>query len=339
MAMMKDIQGALLAARRAGGGGRVPAIAPPTAGPAIPVQRPAMPGVAVPSPEPVQPPAATAAPATPVVPPPSIAAPSGPMIGATAAPGALAGGGATVPYAQTSTFGPGADLRTTQIAPNEQANRYKIAGERFDQFAQATEPEYMKAIRKATQAAAAHGRLGSGMLTTDYGNLADRRASEMDRTRRSFMTDALEGSIMDDYRSRGELRGEREYQQGMARTGIGDRITEAELRDRLQNSELQRRLSAGEAASRLGYTESPYAYALQAAAQARNAQAGGGDWLGQLGQSMGYGMQPVAGQAAPAAAPGGAMRYTPGASGYQPITGWQQPQQNPFLRYLSPGVN
>jgi hypothetical protein len=334
MAMMRDVYGAISAARRKQGGAGVPAITPPSA-PAVPVQPVVQPGMT--AVQPVQP--VLKAPGTigdPITPAPAIA-PTGPNIGIVPPPGGLAT--PAVPYAETKTFGPGDDLRTTQIAPGQQANRYKIAGERFDQFAQETEPEYMKAIRKATQAAAAHGRLGSGMLTTDYGNLADRRASEMDRVRRSFLTDALEGSIGDDRYSREELRGERAYQHGLGRESIGDRITEAELGDRLATSGLQRRLAAGEAAGRLGYTESPYAYALQAAAAAR--QAGGNDWLGQLGQSMGYGMQPAQPQQASAGVPGGAMQYLPGMSGYQPITRWAQPPaQNSFLRYLTPpGVN
>jgi hypothetical protein len=223
-----------------------------------------------------------------------------------------------VPYAQTSTFGPGQDLRATQIAPGDQANRYKIAGDRFDQFAQASEPAYQQAIRKATAAAAANGRLGSGMLTNAYGDVASQRASAMDQARRGFLTDALEGSIQDDRYSRDELRGERGYQNDQARYAGTNALAQRQFEEQMRDAEFRRRMQTAEASERLGYRDNPYAYAIQAAQSRRAGEDNG--WMEGLGAAMGYGVQPARAPAPPTA-PSYAPRiqYRPGISGIQPM--------------------
>jgi hypothetical protein len=122
------------------------------------------------------------------------------------------------------------DAQTGKLA---QVDRTKLAEDMFNQFAEATDPAYKLAMRRATEAGAHAGRIGSGQLRTQYGTLAGDRARELDLAKRGFMGDALKGSIDDEFRkfgalsgfedqlfgqearTRGELRGERGYQGGL----------------------------------------------------------------------------------------------------------------------------
>jgi hypothetical protein len=162
--------------------------------------------------------------------------PSGPIIGPSI-PGQQP---TTAQQTSITQFGPGNDLRDNQIAPNQDVDRLKIAGDYFSQFAESTDPAYQKSIRDATKAAAANGRLGSGMLTTDYGDLAGDRSRELDLQRRGFLTQALEGTIDDARSNRDELRGERDYQTGSAQQATENAIRQRLLEEALLNGQFGR---------------------------------------------------------------------------------------------------
>ncbi len=131
----------------------------------------------------------------------------------------MPGGGLT----DVSAFSPQSNLIGAQIAPG-QTDRMGIARDYFNQFAEATNPAYEHAIRTATQHAAANGRMGSGMLTTDYGNLADNRTRNLDLMQRGLLTDATQASIGDAQNNRHELRTERGYQNDQSQQAIQNAI-------------------------------------------------------------------------------------------------------------------
>src|SRR5262245_23993950 len=113
-----------------------------------------------------------------------------------------------------SLIDPSNDLRNFQITPGAMLDRFKLAGEQFDTFANATSPQYQAALRDANRAAAATGRLGSGMLRTSYGDLANQRNLQLDTQRENLFQNALLGSVQDaqtqfeDYlRSQAQLSG------------------------------------------------------------------------------------------------------------------------------------
>lgn len=84
-------------------------------------------------------------------------------------------------------------------------DRVKMAQDLFDQFSQTTDPAYDLAIKKATKARVAAGGARSGMLRTDYGDLALQRSRDLDLQKRSLISDALEKSIQDQYNKAGFL--------------------------------------------------------------------------------------------------------------------------------------
>lgn len=249
----------------------------PTQSPTIQAAAPGQAGLAPMTPPAPQPP--TPAPATPSVAPATAPAMTPPSV----AP--------AIPGAATSGFGPGNDLRTTQIAPSTSPrlagtqgmvdaqagklasgpDRFQLAQDRFKTYADQTDPAFQASIRAATQNAAANGAIGSGMLGTTYGDLGLQRSRDLQAERDTLFGNALEGTIGDtranvgllaglegqqygqDAQSRNELRGERGYQNGMEQQAYDRGIQGLTLEDALTNSAFGR----GQAQEQAGEANNP----------------------------------------------------------------------------------
>lgn len=164
-------------------------------------------------------------------------------------------------------FGPGNDLRSTQINPvvgqrlqgvqqgtdalfkalTSGPSLQDAALERYKLFGQDQSDQRTRGIQQIGQAAARLGRLGSGMVTTDLGNLEERlgRADAQERARlasdlafaeggerRANLASGLgfEGSVYGQGReAREEARGERAYQSDQSRTAFEQEILRRQL--------------------------------------------------------------------------------------------------------------
>lgn len=82
-------------------------------------------------------------------------------------------------------------------------NRLQLAQTAFDTFAKSTAPAYAADLRQATQQAAGNGQVGSGMLRTTYGNLANQRALALDTERDNLINQATGATIADQQANRG----------------------------------------------------------------------------------------------------------------------------------------
>jgi hypothetical protein len=82
-------------------------------------------------------------------------------------------------------------------------NRLDLATSAFDTFAKSTAPQYTADLREATQRAAGAGNIGSGMLRTTYGNLANQRALALDTERSNLINSATTATIADQQANRG----------------------------------------------------------------------------------------------------------------------------------------
>src|SRR5215510_3274422 len=142
-----------------------------------------------------------------------------------------------------SLIDPSNDLRNFQITPGAMLDRFKLAGEQFDTFANATSPQYQAALRDANRAAAATGRLGSGMLRTSYGDLANQRNLQLDTQRENLFQNALLGSVQDaqtqfeDYlRSQAQLSGmqNQAFNQGIQGATLQEALTSGAFSRALQ---------------------------------------------------------------------------------------------------------
>lgn len=247
-------------------GGMVQQRAPVTAAPTAPAPMPPTPGY-MPGGEiarPQQPP-----PGGVVVPPPQPPQPQQPD-----------GGGDRF----ITPFGPGNDLVYGQINPEgsdrlkqyqdqllsysqglaDTPDRNELARQSWEQIAQASEPEFQKELQGVGQKAAALGRIGSGITTSELGDVTLQREKYLGNLQRQLATEASGQTLSDrlarlqagqgleaqqygqEAGNRAELRGERGYQHDVAQEPYQQQLQQIALRDALINSEFGRQLQAGQ---------------------------------------------------------------------------------------------
>jgi hypothetical protein len=98
----------------------------------------------------------------------------------------------------------GADAALQGVAA---VDRFKLAQDKFNEFAESTKGAYEADNRNVLRSNAARGRMGSGMLRTDFGNLDLARGRDLDLQRKQVFNEALEGSIDDSFRKADTLQG------------------------------------------------------------------------------------------------------------------------------------
>lgn len=131
-------------------------------------------------------------------------------------------------YANTSTFGPGGDLRSTQILPGGSGvDRFQLAQSRYKDFLDQSAPGDFDAVRMVGQRAASRGAVGSGMEARGFADTGRAIESARGSAKNTFLNDALQGTIQDQANQRAEARGERTYQAGAAQDSINNRRQQA----------------------------------------------------------------------------------------------------------------
>jgi hypothetical protein len=213
-------------------------------------------------------------------------------------------------------------------------DRAKLAMDAFQRFQEQGDPAYQTRLREVGQKAAALGRIGAGMTTSDLGDVNVRREQELLREQGRLSGEAAGLSLQDrlaaqsglesgagtlaglggeefnrGIQQRHELRGERGYQGDLAERAQQARIDQERAEFDRQQQETENKLREQQILSGLvqGSPYSPYA-GLQGASQLGG---GGGtaDFFSQLAQQGGGGAQPQAPVAAP---PGGFGGQVPG---------------------------
>lgn len=162
---------------------------------------------------------------------------------------------------------PNNPLTAQTITPGATADRYAIAQQRWDQFQQSTDPAYQAVLRQANRYGAAQGRLGSGSLRTEFGNLANLRNQQLDTAREGFLTNALEGSIDDVWKS----------------------LSLAERQQAFQNMQQQQAWRQGLDQFQAGQTSNPYGAQTDLAGMYGNAGQQAGNALTEYWRSLGLG--------------------------------------------------
>lgn len=182
------------------------------------------------------------APGTTQVPVPNInpgIVPGGPTPMKPPVPGTIPGAGGptamppvnppgSMPTQPLTTFGPGNDLRSTQINPGTEPDRLALASNYFSSLAAADEPGFDADIRKITQRAAAGGSTGSGMFRSDLTDAATNRHNNLLQQAAGLAYEGGSAAIGDQANNRAELRTERGYQTDQAKSAL-DRATEQRL--------------------------------------------------------------------------------------------------------------
>lgn len=155
--------------------------------------------------------------------------------------------------AALSSFGPGNDLRSTQIAPDQTVDRVALAKKVAADFRASRQPQHDANVRHILEGNAGLGRLGSGMLNTDVGNEANAFEQQQTDLERQLENSAVEGTIGDQANARNELRTERGYQTSTAEQALRDQIQQYLLEQQGQQQDFSNGLSL----ATLGYGNSP----------------------------------------------------------------------------------
>lgn len=131
-------------------------------------------------------------------------------------------------------------------------DRFKLAQDKLREWNDSTKDLFDSDLKNATAKAAAQGQGRSGMLRTDYGNLTDRRASQRNAMERSLLTDALEGTIGDQFRKTDTLRGLESGISGQEANLRGEARTERGYGDQISRENIAARQRAKEQAAGMG---------------------------------------------------------------------------------------
>jgi hypothetical protein len=213
-------------------------------------------------------------------------------------------------------------------------DRGQLAMDAFQRFQEQGEPQFQQRLQDVGRRAAALGRVGAGMTTSDLGDVTTRREQELTREQGRLSGEAAGLTLQDrlaaqsglesgagtlaglggeefnrGIQQRGELRGERGYQGDLAERAQQARVSQEQAEFDRQQTETENKLREQQILSGLvqGSPYSPYA-GLQGASQL-----GGGDnpadYFSLLAQQGGGGAQPQAPVSAP---PGGFGGQVPG---------------------------
>ena len=143
---------------------------------------------------------------------------TGGVVGGGDAGASTAPGGSDSLAPNVTPTDPNNDLRCLmQITPGSLLDRFKLAQQQYGTYSDSTNPQYLAALRDATRAAAGAGRLGSGLLRTSYGVVANTRAQSLQNERDTLFQNALLGSVQDAQKQFQDLLQEQGYQSGLGR--------------------------------------------------------------------------------------------------------------------------
>ena len=174
------------------------------------------------------PPGPVVAPPT-VAPPAAVPAPQTPLAAPTVAP-------------TLTPTDPDNPLTAQTIAPASGVDHFRLAQERFDTFAQGSDPAYQAALRDAKRVGAAAGGLGSGMLRTSLGDYAANRANALDVEKRRTFADAIENTVGDARFATGVAQQQQGFQSDQQRQAFENELRRMGFDDDLLNSAFGRAL-------------------------------------------------------------------------------------------------
>ncbi len=181
----------------------------------------------------------------------------------------------------TQQFGPGNNLISTQFNPTASEglqgvqqdifsdleglrtgpSRGELASQAFSQIQEASAPRFQSELRDVGRRAATLGRIGSGVTTSELGDVQVTRERDLDLLRRGLATDAAGRGLEDRFRQlgatqgvsgqlfgqeqsgRNELRGERGFQEGLDRRAVQERVQQRALEEALLEGQFGRDFS------------------------------------------------------------------------------------------------
>lgn len=224
---------------------------------------------------------------------PSVGPVTGPASSTVPAGATVATTPASVSAPSTSTSSaPSGSVATTPTDPNNAltaqtiarapgVDRFKLAQDQVNAWNDATQPQYEADERDATRRAAGKGQLNSGMLRTAYGNLALARDTQRNAQEKNYLTDALQGTIADQFGDVGIAQQQQGFQSGQQQNAFSQALQQATTEDSLTGNSFERALQA----AMFGYQGNPADTQLALAGDYGKQAAGAGTAAGQYGQA------------------------------------------------------
>lgn len=125
-------------------------------------------------------------------------------------------------YAAATPFTGANNLLSTQIAPMEGPDRAELAADALRLFEERQGEERQAGIQDIGRSAASLGRIGSGVTTSQLGDLELQLGRERNRMEQALAGDAAGQTLADQLAQRQELRGERGFQSEQERQAMQD---------------------------------------------------------------------------------------------------------------------
>lgn len=174
-------------------------------------------------------------------------------------------------------------LTNQMLSRGAGADRFKIAKDQWDAWQKSTNPEYEASTRDALRKAAAGGAIGSGMLNTSLGDLTSNRQNQMDAQKQNFLSEALKGTIADQFGDVGIAQQQQGFQNNQQQTAFGNEVQKQTLQEMLTQGAFGRDLSRLTA----GSTGDPSDMAYQLSQMFGNQSGAAGSSLAALLSGMG----------------------------------------------------
>lgn len=130
---------------------------------------------------------------------------------------------------QTQPFGPESNLIGTQFTPPTGPDRGALAAQTFQQLTDASAPQYQQDLRSVGQRAAQYGRIGSGVTTSELGDVALQRQKYLGNLAAQLATQSAGQTLADRQLTYQDLLGERGYQQGTSQQAFDNALAAAGL--------------------------------------------------------------------------------------------------------------
>ena len=177
------------------------------------------------------------------------------------------------------------DLGALRTGPS----RAELASQAFNQIQEGSAPRFQGELRDVGRKAAALGRIGSGVTTSELGDVQLRRERDLDLLRRGLSTDAAGRELEDRFQQlgatqgvsgqlfgqaqsrlgqlagiegqqfgqeasqRGELRGERGFQTALDQQGIQNRVQQRQLEEALLSGQFGRNFNTQQLLANVGF--------------------------------------------------------------------------------------
>lgn len=166
--------------------------------------------------------------------------PTQPLAPVPASPGASPVPPSTAPTLTPTD--PNNPLTMQTIGAPSALDRVALARDQWQTWVDSTDPAYKAALRDAKRVGAAAGGLGSGQLRTSLGDLGATRANAMDTQGRSFLNDAILGTVDDARFSTGLTERQQGFQRDQQQQAFQNELTRLGFDDTMLNSAFGRAL-------------------------------------------------------------------------------------------------